>query len=125
MSGCKTTETAVALPANYQITVGRGGGITGMYNYYTFKQSGDVMQSEELNTKGEKLKSVEASVVEGFMKTAIKNQYKELDLNDPGNFSNYLQVQTGNEKKLFVWNNGTTIPEWLEKLHSEMWSMAE
>lgn len=125
LTGCKTSEPAVALPASYEITVGRGGGMTGMYTYYTFSKSGDVTQAEELNAKGEKVKSVEASVVSGFMTRATKNQYKDLEINDPGNFSNYLQIKTGDEIKLFVWNGNTTIPEWLEKLHADMWSLAE
>lgn len=123
--GCKSTEPTVQLPETYTISVGRGGGFTGMYTYYTFDQTGKVTTADELNKVGKEAKTVDKAVVKEQMTAAVTNKYTEVKMDQPGNFTNFLQFKSPKGTVLYKWHEGVTVPEWITKMHGKLWGLAE
>lgn len=118
-AGCASTTTSSRIE---RITIGSGGGFSGMQSGYRLERSGIVeewdMQSGSMHIRA--TAKFPASIVRRFFVHAEELKLDTLTIDQPGNMTWWLETTSGNSSKRLRWSDRTRIPPELAAFDSEL-----
>lgn len=107
--------------------VGEGGGFTGLYEQYKIKQNGDI-EAYDFNTDAYTLlKKVKESDVEVFFTKIDELELAEVEVNIPGNMSQYIEINyNGIKEHIITWELGSrSVDANIQAFFKESFSFCE
>jgi citrate lyase gamma subunit len=103
---CATQKQAKPLtPSFIEIRFGNVGGFSGMTNEYLLKQDGKVYKNSnvELNF----VNQIKQTEIENIEKQISELNLKNIELNEKGNLTYFIKVQTSTYDKKITWSDQT------------------
>lgn len=106
-----------------RITLGHGGGVTGLQTGYRIERNGII---EEWENRGGRLQlrstaKMPSSNVRPFFARAGSLRLDTLHIDEPGNMTYWIEVSDGTTTHRLRWSNNDRLPndvvEWYESLH--------
>ena len=97
------------LPKQF-IEIGSFGGFTGMAESYLFFPNGQRFLNNSIAGNNE-IEKGESKDYKTLIKGLKDINFKELNLNEPGNMSYFVRLKTKKEDKKIIWSNMDTAPE--------------
>ncbi len=89
----------------YEIKFGCSGGFKGMTNEYLIKQDGQVYKYSFDNLSF--IKKIENSEIESIKKQLSGLDFENMQLNENGNMTYFIEVQTSTYKNRITWSDQT------------------
>ena len=125
---CKTRQKDATQPKkmekkiqyDFSILFGSGGGFTGMYDDYVLKPNGKLYKLDEENPD-QLLKTIEEEELELIFSKTKKLSLETLEVNEPGNITNYLGIKGQGKEHKIVWGNpGVPIPDNVMEVYTKL-----
>ncbi len=98
-------QTKTPTTSFIEIKFGSSGGFTGMANEYLIKQDGQVYKKSSDNLT--LINRIENSEIENINNQFVKLYFENLKLNETGNMTYFIEVQTSNYKNIIKWSDQT------------------
>jgi hypothetical protein len=112
--GCKS------VPKGQQITVGSGGGITGIWNEYTLQPDGQISVKNSKVDTLQKVVKLSKSDTKMIFKKASELKLDTLKLDSPGNMSYFVKFSDKDKFDYKVlWGGEKTPPDSVKKFYKD------
>jgi hypothetical protein len=107
IAACKSKEKMKRDISAVQITIGQGGGFTGFYTDYIIYGTGKVERYTTRDNKTAEVKPVPVDSVKAWVARMDEIHFNNIELDQPGNMSFYLQLQEPKSSHKVKWGNAT------------------
>ena len=103
ISSCKTQQAPITF------SFGTGGGFTGGYTTYSFANDGKLFKEQSLDKTNVQLGTLTKKQVKEAIEQSAKVNFAALNINNPGNLSNFVNVKQGDAKSYkTTWSGATS-----------------
>jgi hypothetical protein len=103
---CATQKQAKNPTTSFiEIKFGRSGGFTGMTNEYLIKQVWEVYKNT--SDKLSLINQIENSEIENIEKQIVELNFENIKLNEKGNMTYFIEVETSTYKNRITWSDQT------------------
>ncbi len=120
LAGCGSSSTLNI----ERITLGHGGGVTGLQSGYRIERNG-IIEEWEIRGGSMQLRStakVPASTIRPFFARAGSLRLDTIHIDEPGNMTYWIEVSDGTTNHRLRWSNSAHLPEsvaeWYESLRN-------
>ncbi len=103
------------LPKQF-IEIGSYGGFAGLVESYHFFPNGQRFLENSISGNNE-VEKTEPKDFKNLLKGLKEINFKDLELNEPGNMSYFVRLKTKKQDKKLTWSNMDTAPEALVKFY--------
>ncbi|RMF35533.1 MAG: hypothetical protein D6747_02385 [Chlorobiota bacterium] len=120
LTGCVSSSTLNI----DRITLGHGGGVTGLQSGYRIERNGIIEEWEIRggSTQPRSTAKVPASSIRPFFARARSLRLDTIHIDEPGNMTYWIEVSEGTTSHRLRWSNSARLPEsvaeWYESLRS-------
>ncbi len=126
ISSCKTKDIDKKSNEPKTLTFGNSGGFSGATNEYYLSDDGGFIHYESRRSVRTELRNVDKQVVKQVFANFDKLGFNELELNDPGNLTNYLKLKQGDTEKVLKWGGpNDEVPDLLKKYFTNLMLIAK
>lgn len=105
MSCATQKQTKYQTTSFIEIKFGSSGGFTGMTNEYLIKQDGKVYKNSTDNLT--LITQIENSEIENIKKQLTEIDFENIKLNEKGNMTYFIEVQTSTYENRITWSDQT------------------
>lgn len=109
-SSCKTKQYTMEENPEPMITFGSGGGFTGQSTFYTLFKNGQLYKKKGLRGEHTPLENVKKKEVLQIFKNYEVLNLAEVNINEPGNMSYFIEFKDENGVHRMTWGGNTTSP---------------
>ncbi len=110
MSSCKTQT------APFQLSFGSGGGFTGNYTTYSLSNDGKIIKTQTLDTTKTQVAALSKKQVAALATQITKVNFDSININNPGNMSNFVNLKRGTSQYKTLWSGNTSGNAALDEL---------
>ena len=102
ISSCKTQQAPITF------SFGTGGGFTGGYTTYSFANDGKLFKEQSLDKTKVLLGTLTKKQVKEAIEQSAKLNFAGLNINNPGNLSNFINLKQGEKEYKTTWSGATS-----------------
>ncbi|WP_044172603.1 hypothetical protein [Flectobacillus major] len=107
-----------SIPNDQLITVGSGGGFTGIWHQYSLKPSGEIVHKSSKTDSTEHITQLSKTKAKQFFAEITTLRLDSLALNETGNMNYFIEFSEGKKGTRKVqWSNSQMAPDSLKKFY--------
>ena len=102
VTSCKTNQSPIV------ISFGSGGGFSGGFTTYSFSNDGKLYREESMQKTKVQIGTLTKKQVKEAIEQSTKLNFSGLNINNPGNLSNFVNVKQGDKEYKTTWGGSTS-----------------
>ena len=108
---------------SFQVSFGSGGGFTGIYTTYSLNSKDKkLFKSQSNNSQRDELAKLKKKQVKEIGNEISAANFPAMNINVPGNMSNFINVTIGGKEYKTTWNGSTSGNASLDALYQKLLS---